>query len=528
MIKSCQRFGSSVKALALTRQRAQQFKHFSSLFNNRYGAFVNGNRDDSMGNTTFEVCAPATGEKLCDVVAADSQMLDAAVQNAQATFESGVWSKSDVRYRADVLSSISKQLKEAIPQLVKLEVAQTGRAIREMNAQLGRLPEWFDYFSALVRTHEGTVPPFLGNYVNYVQRVPLGVCGLITPWNHPMLIAIKKIAPAIATGNCVVVKPSELAPVSVLEIGEVCRQGGLPDGVLNIVPGMGPTVGQALCAHPYIKKIDLTGGTPTGRAVGASAGGNLASVVSELGGKAPMIIFDDCDIEQAINGAAFATFVASGQTCIMGARLVIHSSIYDKFVNALAAKANAIRMGDPFDVETQMGPVISHPARLRIKGMVDKAVTQGAKIIAGASIPNLATPFDKGCFYSPTILGVSKDMDIWRDEVFGPVVVAVPFDSEEEAIELANDSPFGLAAAVWTKDVMKGHRVADKLDVGLVWINDHHRNDPSSPWGGMKDSGIGRENGKEAFHEYTQSKSVVVRTDPAPFDWFEQKDARYS
>jgi phenylacetaldehyde dehydrogenase len=311
--------------------------------------------------------------------------------------------------------------------------------------QLARLPEWFEYFGALIRTHEGTCPPFLGNYVNYVQRVPLGVCGLITPWNHPMLIAVKKIAPAIATGNSIVVKPSELAPVSVLELGRVCQRGGLPDGVINIVPGLGKEVGQLLCSHEKMRKIDLTGGTPTGRAVGASAGANLCGVISELGGKAPMIIFDDCDIEQAINGAAFATFVASGQTCIMGARLVIHESVYDKFLAALSAKARNIRLGDPFLMETQMGPVISGESRTRITAMVDAAKAQGCTVLAGGKHATMPAPFDKGFYYEPTVLGVSTKMDIWRDEVFGPVVVAVPFKTEAEAIALANDSPFGLA-----------------------------------------------------------------------------------
>ena len=341
-----------------------------STFRPRYGCYINGRETFDDVKDYFQVYNPATNDVLCEVATGDDIILKRAVENAHEVYQSGVWSRSDVRHRANVLTKIAINLRQSIPSLLNLEVSQTGRAVREMKAQLGRLPEWFDYFAALIRTHEGTVPPFLGSYINYVNRVPLGVCGLITPWNHPMLIAIKKIAPAIATGNSIVVKPSELAPVSVLELGGIFTEAGLPNGVVNIVPGYGKQVGQLLCTHPLVRKIDLTGGTPTGRAVGAAAGGNLSSVISELGGKAPMIIFDDSDLEQAVNGAAFATFVASGQTCIMGARLVIHESIYEKNLIAISEKAKRIKLGDPFDMETQMGPVISQESRRRIHSMV--------------------------------------------------------------------------------------------------------------------------------------------------------------
>jgi len=498
-----------------------------SLFITSYKSFVDGKQAPLSTKDEFNVYAPATGAQLCGVQNADVGLVNDAISNCHATFESGIWSRADVRERAKVLQRIADNLRKEIPRLAKLEVAQTGRPIREMNAQLARLPEWFEYFGAVIRTQEGTVPPFLGSYINYVRRVPLGVCGLLTPWNHPMLIAIKKIAPAIATGNSIIVKPSEFAPVSVVELARICSESGLPNGVMNVVTALGPEAGQAICSHPLVKRIDLTGGTPTGRKVGAAAGANLASITSELGGKAAMVIFNDCDLQQAVNGAAFATFVASGQTCIMGARLIIHKDIYAKFMELLVAKVTQIRLGDPFDVDTQMGPVISGASKRRIADMVETARQQGAVVLAGGGLPTMPAPFDKGHYYSPTVLEVTPSMSIWRDEVFGPVVVAVSFDSEEEAVRLSNDSPFGLAAAVWTKDVMRAHRVADKLDVGIVWINDHHRNDPSSPWGGMKDSGIGRENGYSAFMEYTQAKSVIVRTDNSPFDWFEQKDARY-
>ena len=518
------------RSLSLVLASSRRALSSGPAFRERYGSFIAGEELLIKGQATFDVENPATGEHICKVEAADAKLTDYAIDIAHGTYLSGEWSKADVRHRAKVLQQISVDLRARIDELAELEVVQTGRSVREMKAQLGRLPEWFEYFGALIRTHEGTVPPFFGPYINYVQRVPLGVCGLLTPWNHPLLIAIKKIAPAIAAGNSIVLKPSELAPVSVLELAKLCTDAGLPPGVLNIVPGMGPETGQALCAHDSIRKIDLTGGTNTGRLVGAAAGANLAGVITELGGKAPMLIFDDADIDQAVNGAAFATFVASGQTCIMGARLIIHKSVYAKFMAALKAKAEKIKMGDPFDLSVQMGPVISGDSLKRIDGMITEAKEQGAKVVTGGDIATgLPAPYDKGYYYPPTILEVDPERhDVWREEVFGPVVVAVPFETEAEAIHLANDSPYGLAAAIWTKDVMRAHRVAGEMDVGIVWINDHHRNNPSSPWGGTKDSGVGRENGLNALHEYTQARSVVVRTEDSKWDWFEDPKARYS
>ena len=369
----------------IARQRLGSLRQVS--FEKVYGVWIDGKYVFPESHSSFSVEAPATGQHLCDVVSADEAIVNNACEVAQRTYESGVWSRMDVRQRAKIMTDIAEKLRENIPPMADMEVAQTGRAVREMRAQLARLPEWFEYFAALIRTHEGTVPPFLGDYINYVQRVPLGVVAQLTPWNHPMLIAIKKIAPAIATGNSIVLKPSELAPVSVLRLAEICTEAGLPDGVLNVVPGLGPAAGQALCRNPRVVKVDLTGGTETGRHVGAAAGANLAGLVTELGGKAPMIIFDDADMEQAVNGAAFATFVASGQTCIMGARVLVHESKYDEFVSKLSAKAGRIRMGDPEDVKTQMGPVISGASRSRIADMVDHARSQGADVITGGAAP---------------------------------------------------------------------------------------------------------------------------------------------
>lgn len=504
-----------------------RYSSSKSIFKDTYGAFING--QEVFTDKTFAISSPATTNFLTNCVACSTQEVSIAADAAQQAYLSGTWSKKDVRLRCQLLYKIADALRQNIPRLIDYEVAQTGRPIREMRAQLGRLPEWFEYFGSLIRTHEGSCPPFFGPYVNYVTRVPLGVVSQLTPWNHPLLIAVKKIAPALACGNSILLKPSELAPISVIELAKIIHECGLPAGVLNVLPGIGAEVGQELCKHPHVRKVDLTGGTSTGRLVGSAAGNNLASVITELGGKAPMIIFPDCDLDQAINGCAFATFVASGQTCIMGARLLVHESIYDEFISRLVNKVKNIKLGDPNCFDTQMGPVISQQSLNRITTMVNMAKKEGANILIGGDEPkDLIEPFSKGYYYLPTVMEVKTSMEIWNEEVFGPVVVATKFSSEEEAIQLANDSQYGLAASIWTNNIMRGHRVADQLDVGIIWINDHHRNDPSSPWGGQKNSGVGRENGLNALHEYTQSRSVIVKTDPTPFDWFEQKNARYS
>jgi acyl-CoA reductase-like NAD-dependent aldehyde dehydrogenase len=494
-----------------------------------------------MGPFRFSVTNPATDLHICTVGSASTEDVQHTVSDAHAAFESGVWSRAPAIHRSKVLTRLAQTLEEHVPALAELETLQTGRAIREMRAQLGRLPQWFEYYAALLRTHQSFVAPTQGKLFNYVQRVPLGVVAQITPFNHPLLIAIKKIAPALAAGNSVIVKPSELAPISVLEFAQMALEAGVPDGVLSVLPGPGATTGKELVSHPLVRKVDITVfGTATGRALGSIVGGNLAAFTAELGGKAPVIIFDDADISSAVNGAAFASFVASGQTCVSGARLLVQSRVYDEFISRFLEKVKGItrRMGDPMNPQSAMGSVISARHLERIHRMVETR-SSGTILTGGEPLKDRSSldgfNFSRGCFYPPTVIeDVSLEDDLWKEEVFGPVVVLRKFETESEGVELANNSRYGLGAGIWTQNLSRAHQVAAQLQSGLVWVNTHHRNDPSSPWGGMKESGIGRENGIEAFEAYSQSKSTIVNTAPVEEtrehdDWFggEVENQRY-
>ncbi|KAI6152227.1 aldehyde dehydrogenase [Pisolithus tinctorius] len=462
-----------------------------------------------------------------------SEAVEEAVKSAHRVYESGVWSKASPLSRSNVLSKLAQLLEERVSDMARIETLQTGRAIREMNAQIGRLPEWLRYFAALLRTHQGFIAPTQGKLLNYVNRVPLGVVAQITPFNHPLLIAVKKLAPALAAGNSVLVKPSELAPLSLLEFSELASAAGLPDGVFTVLPGRGPSTGAQLASHPLVRKVDITAGTQTGRSIGAIVGSNLAAFTAELGGKAPVIVFNDADLLSAVNGVAFASFIASGQTCVSGTRIIIQDKIYHNFMKVFLEKVGSIarRIGNPSNPMSSMGTVISEHHLERVHRMVSSR--NSGKVLIGGYRMSGISPLDnfdlsRGCFYHPTVIeDVDVQDEIWEEEIFGPVVVVKKFGGEAEGVALANMSKYGLGAGVWTSDLSQAHRVADSIQAGLVWINTHHRNDPSSPWGGMKESGIGRENGIEALEAYSQSKSVIVNTATAEEsqvqdDWFSE------
>ncbi|CAO3456227.1 Aldehyde dehydrogenase (EC 1.2.1.3) [Azospirillum argentinense] len=493
-----------------------------------WGMWIDGAWRASASGRTFAVENPKDASVLAEVAEGGAADIDAAVAAAQRAFDG--WSGTPPEARARIMAKAAGILRSRMDEFVGIEVDQTGRARRELAAQLARLPEWYEYFGALARTHEDTVPPFNGPFLNYTRRVPLGVVGHVTPWNHPLLILTKKVAPSLAAGNSMVVKPSELAPLTPLLLGEVLRDAGLPDGVYNVVPGFGADAGAALTRHKGIRKIDLTGGTETGKTVASLAGQNLTRFAGELGGKAAMVAFPGVAPQAVVNAALFASFVATGQTCVQGSRLIVHRSIHDAVVEELVARTRALRLGDPQDARTQVGPLVSERQRAIVEKYVRIGQEEGATLAVGGRRPEGAA-YERGYWYLPTVFtGVRNDMRIAQEEIFGPVVCVMPFDEEEEAIALANGTEFGLAASVWTEDVRQAHRVAHRMQAGIVWINDHHRIDPASPWGGFKMSGIGRENGVAAYHEYTQIQNVIVNLSSAPFDWFADDDVmkRYS
>jgi acyl-CoA reductase-like NAD-dependent aldehyde dehydrogenase len=491
-----------------------------------HGNFVGGREIEAGRGEMLDVRNPATGDVIAKIPNSTAEDIDRAMKSARTAFEGRDWRGMDTRSRARLVNRLADAFEANLEHLYRLETLNNGRPLNETRAQLSRLPDFFRYFAGLALARRDAVIPVEGEYLNYTLRTPIGVVANCTPFNHPLMILCKSLAAVLASGCVTVVKPSEYTPLTTLKLAQIFTEAGLPPGVFNIVNGLGHSAGRMLAEHPDIDKLVLTGGTEAGRTAGGAAAKVFAHQTLELGGKTPVMVFDDFDVDQAVNYAAFGAFIGAGQTCVCASRHIVQASIYDAFVEKLMAKTKSIRIGDPFDPATQLGPVISARQRDRVLSYSRYGLEDGARLVTGgvaADVPG----HENGYFVAPTVFAdVKSDMRIFQEEVFGPFTSVTPFKDEAEALRLANDSPFGLAAAIRTRDVARAHRVAAAVKAGIVWINDHHRLDPASPWGGVEDSGVGREFGIESFDDHFNVKSVMVATHDQPFDWYRDTAAQ--
>lgn len=469
--------------------------------------FINGRWVDSVSGKTFDTLNPATEDVITSVAEGDSADIDLAVTAAREAFENGPWKRTDARDRSRILLKIAGLIERNKDELALLDTLDNGKPINETtNADIPLVIDCFLYYAGWADKIHGETIPVRGEFFNYTLREPVGVVGQIIPWNFPLLMAAWKIAPALACGNTIVLKPAEQTPLSALRLGEICQEAGLPDGVLNIVPGYGPTAGAALAEHMDVDKIAFTGGSATGRIIMQAASKNLKRISLELGGKSPNIVFADSDIDSAVDGAMTGIFFNQGEVCCAGSRLFIEKSIHEEFVDKLSNKAANMRVGNPEDTGTQMGAQVSKEQFDKILGYIDTGKQEGAKLVTGGERCG-----EKGYFIRPTIFdAVDNNMKIAKEEIFGPVVSAITFDDVGEVVRQGNLSVYGLAAAVWTKDIKKAHRLARDLKAGTVWINAYNAFDAASPFGGFKQSGFGRELGVHALELYTQVKSVWI------------------
>jgi len=487
----------------------------------KYQLFIDGQWIDAESGKTFSTPNPATGETFAEVAEADKADIDKAVNAARRAFE-GNWSKLSARDRGRMLYKLSQLIEQHAKELAELETADNGKPIKEsLYVDLPQVAENFEYFAGWTTKIEGETIPVPGKMFNYTLREPVGVCGQIIPWNFPLLMAAWKLAPALAAGNTVVLKPAEQTPVTAMELGQLIQDAGIPDGVVNIVPGFGETAGAALAAHPGIDKIAFTGSTEIGKLIAKAAADNLTKVSLELGGKAPNIVFADADLEQAVNGAMMSIFFNQGQVCCAGSRLFVEERVKEEFLDKLKERAQRVTVGDPMDKATQMGPQVSREQLDRIKSYMDIGREEGATVFAGGESPKLEGAFQNGYFFQPTIFSeVNNKMRVAQEEIFGPVVSVIPFKDEDELIKQANDTIFGLSAGIWTRDIVRAHRFAKEIKAGVVWINTFNMFNAASPFGGYKQSGYGREMGKHALELYTQVKSVWVDLSGKPIGWF--------
>jgi betaine-aldehyde dehydrogenase len=482
-----------------------------------YQMFINGEWVASQSNKTFPVYEPATEEVLAQVPDSNAEDVNRAVAAAKAAFEDGSWASTTAQERGRILFKLADKIRQNVPMLAELEARNTGKPIVEAEYDLNDTATCFEYYGGLATKILGFVNPVPDNAVSLTLKEPIGVAGQIIPWNYPMLMAAWKLAPALAAGCTCVLKPAEQTPLTVLEFAKWFDEVGLPKGVVNIITGFGETCGSPLVKHPDVNKIAFTGSAAVGKIIVKEAADTVKRVTLELGGKSPNIFFADADFEAAIDGALFGVFINQGEVCSAGSRILVEKSIYKKFVDAMAEKAKKIKLGAPLDRETKMGPLVSKDQYDRVLSYLDVGRKE-AKVASGGG---RSSDFAKGYYVQPTIFyDVDNSARIAREEIFGPVATVIPFDNEKDAIKIANDSPYGLAAAVWTRDIFKAFRAVKAIRAGIVWVNHMQPTYVEAPWGGYKQSGFGRELGPWGIEEYLETKQVHINLNESPIGWY--------
>lgn len=467
------------------------------------GAFRSGAADH-----TFETLNPATNQTITEVAEGTEADIDDAVSAARRAFDQGEWPRLAPKARAEYLVAIAESIEKHSEEITRLEVLDTGLPVKQAQGQAARAAQNFRFFARAIQDLGGEAHRLGEEFLNYTIHKPVGVAGLITPWNTPFMLETWKVAPCLASGCTAVLKPAEWSPLTATKMAEVIDEAGLPKGVFNVVHGFGETAGAPLVAHPGVDIISFTGETTTGQAIMANGADTLKRYSFELGGKSPVIVFADCDFDRAVDAAVFGVFSLNGERCTAGSRLIVQDAIYDDFVTAVGARTEAVRVGDPTDIDTELGPLIHPEHHKRVGEYIEIGRNEGARLVAGGTRPD---GFTEGNFLNATLFAeVTSDMRIFKEEIFGPVVVASRFSDEQEAVALANDVRYGLAGYVWTNDLQRGHRVAQRIDAGMVWINSQNVRDLRMPFGGVKDSGIGREGGHYSFEFYCELETIHV------------------
>ncbi len=480
--------------------------------------FIGGEFVDALDGATVEVRNPHDGALLAEVAEAREADVDRAVAAAGAAFDG--WASTSAAERGRVLLRLADAIEDHADELARLESTDTGHPLKDTTVlDVPRTAATYRYFGGMADKFQGSVVPVDRGFLNYVAREPVGVVGQIVPWNFPIMFTSWKLGPALAAGNTVVMKPSELVPLSTLRLCELMVEVGVPAGVVNVVPGYGQTAGARIASHPDIGKVSFTGSTAVGRSIVEASAGNLKKVQLELGGKGANVVFADADLDAAVNGSAFAIFHNQGQACIAGSRLILHEAIAEEFVERFVALASSIRVGNPLAAGTEMGPLTSPAHRDRVLSYVKVAQDEGGELLAGGRAPEDPALAD-GCYVLPTVVRAEADARVCHEEVFGPFVTVTTFSSDEEAVAIANGTEYGLGAGLWTRDLSRAHRMATAFRAGMVWINSYKRVDPGSPFGGVGRSGYGREMGFEAMREHTEAKSVWVNVDAQLPAWY--------